>query len=191
MRKEFFDNCANDWVMPGELQSEIIKQKIIPMLELKKDESILDACGGPGTLIPFLKEYGVKITEFDFSEKMIEKAKADFTGEAEFIVGNIENMPFEDGTFSKIICHNSLPHIEDKQKAFKECFRVLKNGGILVISHDSSKKAVDEHHKKCNKAVSNDMMPSNKDITLFAAYGGFETVEIQDEERFFAVICKK
>lgn len=191
MRKEFFDGCAKNWSIPSGLKAETIKQQIIPLLELKKGELLLDACGGPGTLVPFLKEYGVKITGLDYSDKMTEKAKNDFPGEAEFITGNIENMPFENGFFDKIICHNSLPHIEDKRKAFSECFRVLKSGGIFVVSHDGSKKEIDEHHKKCHKAVSGDMMPSNKEITLFAAHAGFETVEIRDEENYFTVVCRK
>ena len=191
MRKEFFDASAHNWSAPDEVKSEIIKQKIIPALELKKGESLLDACGGPGTLMPFLKEYGVKITEFDYSEKMTAKAKADFEGQAEFVTGNIENISFESESFNKIICHNSLPHIVDKQKAFKECFRVLKSGGIFVVSHSGSREEIDQHHKKCHEAVREDMMPSNKDITEFAAYAGFESVEIQDEATFFVIVCKK
>ena len=191
MRKEFFDRCAQDWQEPAKDKMEIIKKYIIPLLELKNGESVLDVCGGPGVLIPVLKEAGVKITECDYSSNMVEKAKKLYPGQASFFVGNIEELPFEDGGFDKIICHNSLPHIEDKNKAFKECARVLKSGGIFVVSHNGGKKEIDLHHRNCHEAVKNDMMPSNQDIMKFASYAGFGAVEILDEEKYFAVICGK
>lgn len=191
MRKEFFDKCAPEWKGPAKEKMEIIEKRIIPLLELKRGENVLDACSGAGALIPALKKYGVKITEYDYSEKMIEKAKELYEGDAEFVAGNIEALPFKDGSFEKIICHNSFPHIENKEKAFKECARTLKKNGILVVSHDGGKKEIDEHHRNCHEAVKNDMMPSNGEITSLAAYGGFAYAEILDEENFFVIVCKK
>lgn len=190
-RKDFFDKNALDWQEPEEKEIEIIKNNIIPLLELKKGEKVLDACSGTGVLIPFLKDFEADITEYDFSDKMIEKAKSLYGDDISYIVGDIENMPFERTSFDKVICHNSFPHIQDKQKAFKEVSRVLKAGGIFLISHSGSKKEIDEHHKNCNEIVKNDIIPSNNEITIFAAMADFETVEICDEDKFFAVVCKK
>ncbi|MCL2485856.1 MAG: class I SAM-dependent methyltransferase [Endomicrobia bacterium] len=191
LKKDFFDDCSKKWKELKHCLNELVKEKIIPLLELKKGEKVLDACGGTGVLMPLLKTYGVFITEFDYSQHMIDKARELHGADAEYAVGNIEEMSFESETFDKIICHNCLPHINSKEKAFNECARVLKKGGIFVISHDMGKKQVDDFHKKCHKAVCEDMMPSNKEITLFACTAGFETVEIFDEENYFAVVCKK
>ncbi|MDR1695500.1 MAG: class I SAM-dependent methyltransferase [Endomicrobium sp.] len=190
-KKDFFDGRCEHWKKPEPQKYALIKEKIMPLLELKKGEKVLDACGGTGILIPALKDYGVSITEFDYSPKMTDKARELHENDAEFVTGNIENMPFEDKVFDKIICHNCLPHIEDKRKAFNGCARVLKKGGILLVSHDLSRKETDDLHKKCHKSVCEDMMPSNKEITMLAAAAGFETVEIFDEEKYFAAVCRK
>lgn len=191
MRKDFFNQAAQNWKMPEAHKIELIKTNILPLLELKQGESLLDACSGTGALLSLLKEFNLEITEFDFSPKMIEKAKETYPQLAEFVVGDVENMPFKDSAFNKVICHNSFPHIDNKQKAFYEVFRVLKPGGIFLISHDGSKKMIDEHHKHCHHAVSGDMLPSNKETTLFAAVAGFSSIEILDEDKYFAVVCRK
>ncbi|MCL2334769.1 MAG: class I SAM-dependent methyltransferase [Endomicrobia bacterium] len=191
MKKEFFDSCAEKWGSPNEEKLELIKQNILPLLELKKGERVLDACCGTGVLIPLLKDAGAKITGIDYSEKMIEKAEERYGESARFIAGNVEDIPFKNESFDKIIMHNSFPHIDGKKKMFAQCYRTLKSGGIFLISHDMSRKDTDEHHKKCHHSVSSDMLPSNKEITLFAASSGFETIEILDEESFFAIVCRK
>ena len=191
MKKKFFDDSAHSWSVPEGEKLLVLQEKIIPLLELKSGEKLLDVCGGPGVLIPLLKSMKVHITECDYSEKMIEKAKKLYAGLAEFVVGSIEKMPFKDKSFDKIICNNSFPHIENKQKAFNESFRVLKEKGIFLISHNASKNEIDAHHRQCHQAVKNDMIPSNDEIISFAAKSGFESVEILDEEKFFAVICRK
>lgn len=191
MRKEFFDNNAKNWQLPSAEKIKIIRENIVPLIELKQGESLLDVCGGTGILIPLLKDFNLKITECDYSEKMIDVAKENYNGLAEFVVADIENLPFKNSSFDKVICHNSFPHIRNKQKAFNECCRVLKHGGIFAITHSGSKKEIDAHHKNCHKVVCNDLMPSNDDFIKFAAASGFESVEIFDEDKFFAVVCKK
>jgi len=49
------------------------------------------------------------------------------------IVGDIHNLPFKDGSLDSILCIAVLEHVEDPQKACKEMFRVLKNGGYAFI----------------------------------------------------------
>jgi Methylase involved in ubiquinone/menaquinone biosynthesis len=191
MKKEFFDKSACDWHYPAAEKYKIIEDNIIPLLELKETDIVLDACCGTGALIPLLKDKCAELAALDYSLNMLNKAEEVNGSAAVYIEASIEETCCGDEEFDKIICHNSYPHIDDKQKAFKECLRILKNGGIFVISHDGSRNQIDEHHKKCDKAVKNDMLPSNKETMLFAANAGFSVVEIMDEENFYAVVCKK
>jgi SAM-dependent methyltransferase len=46
---------------------------------------------------------------------------------------NIENMNFKNETFSTIICNHVLEHVDDK-KALSEIYRVLKPGGLLIVT---------------------------------------------------------
>jgi len=47
---------------------------------------------------------------------------------------DIMNIDAADGTFDYIICHRVIEHIVDDRKAMRELYRILKPGGIAVIS---------------------------------------------------------
>ena len=76
------------------------------------------------------------ITCLDYSRDMLEQA------ESRFRVAGITNiktmqddvgaMPFEDGTFDKILCMNGLHVFPNKTRAYAEILRVLKPGGELL-----------------------------------------------------------
>ena len=48
---------------------------------------------------------------------------------------NIDSMdlPFEDERWDAIICNNVIHHVSHPMLAFKECWRTLKPGGVLII----------------------------------------------------------
>lgn len=46
----------------------------------------------------------------------------------------IENIPFDDNFFDKLICAEVLEHVFDADLALRELIRVVKPGGVLVIS---------------------------------------------------------
>jgi ubiquinone/menaquinone biosynthesis C-methylase UbiE len=54
------------------------------------------------------------------------------------IVASGTCLPFRDETFDSIHAHSVLEHIQDVSKVIRECYRVLKpNGSMIVISpHD-------------------------------------------------------
>ena len=55
-----------------------------------------------------------------------------FEGGAHTVVGDAENLPFEDNVFDVAIMDAVLEHIPDAGKAFSEVARVLKPGGIFI-----------------------------------------------------------
>ncbi|MFZ5939883.1 MAG: arsenite methyltransferase [Bacteroidota bacterium] len=78
------------------------------------------------------------VTGLDFTEAMLEKANENLekTGYANvnFILGDIENMPFEPHSFDVVISNCVLNLVPDKRRAFSEIYRVLKPGGQFCIS---------------------------------------------------------
>jgi arsenite methyltransferase len=78
------------------------------------------------------------VAGIDFTEAMIEKARANarklgFTN-VDFIQGDIENIPVKFGVVDVVISNCVLNLVPDKQKAFSEIYRVLKQGGHFCIS---------------------------------------------------------
>ena len=79
-----------------------------------------------------------KIIGVDFTEAMIAKARlnADKLGfnNVEFRLGDIENLPISDNAADVVISNCVLNLVPNKQKAFSEMYRILKNGGHFSIS---------------------------------------------------------
>lgn len=78
------------------------------------------------------------VAGIDFTEAMINKArenarKLGFTN-VDFIQGDIENIPVKWGVVDVVISNCVLNLVPDKQKAFSEINRVLKQGGHFCIS---------------------------------------------------------
>ncbi len=115
--------CRKDY--PAILE-EISKE---PFVEL------LDAGCGTAPVISLLsKEYPDKhFTGLDLTPKMIEQAKAKNIANANFVVGDCENLPFDDESFDIIICSNSFHHYPNPLAFFKSVKRCLKKNGRLII----------------------------------------------------------
>jgi SAM-dependent methyltransferase len=45
----------------------------------------------------------------------------------------MESIPFEDATFDFIWCRDTLVHVQGLRRGFKECGRVLKPGGHMLV----------------------------------------------------------
>lgn len=117
---------------------EMCKDDYPPILEeLKKIgfNDLLDVGCGTGPMIELLtEEYPDRhYVGMDLTPKMIEVANAKGLKNAEFIVGDSEDMPFENESFDVLICANSFHHYPDPQKFFNEVKRVLRPNGMLVL----------------------------------------------------------
>lgn len=108
---------------------------------IKAGDSVLDLGSGAGNdcfvARAIVGESG-KVTGIDFTDAMLEKAKLNnqklgYTN-IEFVKGDIEEMPLPKNTYDVIISNCVLNLVPDKQKAFKEIYRVLKPGGHFCVS---------------------------------------------------------
>jgi ubiquinone/menaquinone biosynthesis C-methylase UbiE len=122
---------------------------------IKKGDHVLDLGSGAGNDCFVARAIvGVtgKVTGLDMTEQMIGKAKENcaklkFTN-VEFVLGDIESMPFDDKEFDVVISNCVLNLVPDKSKAFAEIFRVLKPGGHFCVSDVVVKGSLSEKMKK-------------------------------------------
>ena len=117
---------------------EICKDDYPPMLaELERDsfDSVLDVGCGTGPVIELLsKKYPEKhFVGLDITPAMIEVAQSKKLPNAEFIVGDAENLPFGDGGFDAVLCANSFHHYPNPGAFLREAHRVLRPGGKLIL----------------------------------------------------------
>jgi SAM-dependent methyltransferase len=109
--------------------------------DIRPGDSILDLGSGAGNdcfvARAIVGEQG-RVTGVDFTDAMIEKASANARklgfSNVEFIKGDIEDLPFPDSSFNVVISNCVLNLVPDKNKAFREIYRVLKPGGHFSVS---------------------------------------------------------
>lgn len=105
--------------------------------EVKKEnfETLLDVGCGTGEVI-YLLSHDLKDKKYvglDLTPAMIEAAKLKHIENAEFIVGDAENLPFEENTFDIILCSESFHHYPSPTDFFNSVYKVLKPGGKLIL----------------------------------------------------------
>ena len=116
---------------------------ILEEIRNKAFETLLDAgCGTAPMLSLLSEEYpDARFTGLDLTPEMIKQAKAKQLKNAEFVVGDCEDMPFDDSSFDIVINSQSFHHYPDPQAFFNEVARVLKPGGMLVLRDNTGAKA--------------------------------------------------
>ena len=75
-----------------------------------------------------------QITCLDYSRDMLQQAEKRFAGQAQIkcVQGDVGNLQIEDGSVDIVVSMNGFHAFPDKQKAFRETWRVLKPGGDFI-----------------------------------------------------------
>ena len=63
-----------------------------------------------------------------------------------FGVGDINNMPFQDGSYDSVICSEVLEHVPAPEESIKELIRVLKPGGVCYFAAGNKYKIIETHY---------------------------------------------
>lgn len=116
-----------------------LTDRIFHLLNLEKEEKILDIGCGTGNYTIALSEKGIDFTGIEPSEKMLNKAKSK-SENVNWIIGNAENLPFENESFDKAIATLTIHHWGNLEKGFSEIFRILKTEGTLLIFTSTSEQ---------------------------------------------------
>jgi len=99
-----------------------------------------------------------KVIGIDFSKEMIKKAKANAIKynykSTEFKLGDIEKLSIEDSSIDVIISNCVINLAPDKDKVFRESYRVLKKGGKMFVSDIVLLKELTNEQKKNEQLIS-------------------------------------
>jgi 2-polyprenyl-3-methyl-5-hydroxy-6-metoxy-1,4-benzoquinol methylase len=101
--------------------------------ELVRGKRVLDAGCGTGYGAAMLAEAGAAhVVGIDIAEEAV--ARAAEVSDAEFVVGDVHELPFPDDAFDVVTCFEVIEHVEGTEQVVAELTRVLAPGGVLLIS---------------------------------------------------------
>lgn len=116
---------------------------VVDIVSQHQPQNILDIATGTGDLAISLARTSAKeIVGLDISEGMLDVGRKkishkDLDSKIKMIVGDSENLPFEDNTFDAITVAFGVRNFETLEKGLSEIYRVLKPKGVFVILETS------------------------------------------------------
>ena len=119
------------------------RKKVVEIVKNSNPERILDIATGTGDLAINLAETRAKnIIGLDISSGMLEIGKEKIKKKAldskiKMVLGDSENMPFDDSSFDAITVAFGVRNFETLENGLKEIYRVLKPNGTFVILETS------------------------------------------------------
>src|SRR5437868_238598 len=158
------------------------------LAELKPGETVLDLGSGGGIDVllsarrvgPTGKAYGLDMTDEMLALARENQKKAD-AGNVEFLKGEIENIPLPDSSVDVIISNCVINLSVDKERVFREAFRVLKPGGRFRVSDVVLRDEVPDEVRKSMLLWVGCIAGALRDYDYVAklAKAGFESIDIE------------
>jgi 2-polyprenyl-3-methyl-5-hydroxy-6-metoxy-1,4-benzoquinol methylase len=103
--------------------------------QLAEGKRALDAACGMGYGSRMLADAGAReVVGLDLDKELIAGLQGDAPDNVTFEAGDLRRLPFPDDDFDLITCFESIEHVPDPELVLDELRRVLRPGGIVVIS---------------------------------------------------------
>lgn len=97
--------------------------------------TVLDAASGTGYGSDLLARSGAaRVVGVDYSAEAIELSTQRYGAGVEFVRADVQRLPLADHCFDCVVSFETIEHVPEPQKLLGELRRVLKPGGLLVIS---------------------------------------------------------
>lgn len=114
---------------PQALAHDAIHETVEALLRDRERGRLLDIPAGHGALAYRLIELGYEVSCGDLYPEIFELDGVDIRK------GDLDGtLPYDDNSFDQVVCVEGLEHIEHPANAIREFSRILRTGGILVVS---------------------------------------------------------
>ncbi len=101
-----------------------------------EDKLVLDVGCGMGSNIKYLYACGARVVvAFDIDLCQLRNTRAAFVDSVQtcLLAANAEWMPFRNDVFDVLVATDTFEHLRDVEAVLRECYRVLRPGGELLL----------------------------------------------------------
>lgn len=139
MKKDTSWNKVADWYdlllkNDDSYQAQVITPNLLRILNIQKGEKIFDLACGQGYFSNIFAKSGADVVASDLSKKLIETAKKQNESNIKYYISGAHRSPFlKDNSVDDVVVVLAIQNIENVGDVFKECKRVLKKNGRMVI----------------------------------------------------------
>jgi len=112
-------------------------EQLAEAVDLRPDQKVLDVASGNGNAALAAARRFCEVTALDYVPMLLEEGRNRAKAEAlpiDFVEGDAENLPFEDGSFDVVLSTLGVMFAPDQRKAASELLRVCKPGGKIGLA---------------------------------------------------------
>jgi len=132
MQGELWGGAPRDWAELQEPMHEPLWNAMLDAAGVRPGSRFCDAGCGSGGASVLAAERGAIVSGLDASAPLLEVARERLP-DADFRVGDMENLPFPDGAFDAVIAASSVQYCADRIAALRELSRVCARDGKVVV----------------------------------------------------------
>lgn len=130
---ELWGARVQDWAEVAEAQTKPVKEAVLGALALRAGTRLLDVGCGAGLFASMAVAAGAEVSGLDAAPAMIEWARRRAPA-ADLRVGDLEALPWADGTFDVVTGMAAFQFAADPRAALQEARRVVRRGGTVAIA---------------------------------------------------------
>ena len=134
---EQFTSQAAGFSSAAAMNDESAMELLLDAARLGPGDSVLDVACGPGIVAAARARRAGHVVGIDLTPRMIELARdrcaAEGLENVAFDVGDVTSLPYDDGSFSSVVCRYALHHIPDPAAVVRERARVCAPSGRVVV----------------------------------------------------------
>jgi SAM-dependent methyltransferase len=101
---------------------------------LSEGKDVLELACGAGLGLGYLADRARRVVGGDYTVSMLRSAQRHYQGRVSLVQLDAHNLPFAAATFDVVLLLEAIYYLSNPRACIRECRRVMRPGGILLIS---------------------------------------------------------